>query len=167
MWTEPTARYDTEPGNSRSSWNVTFRAQYTEFIPCGSTETHQVFLALHLPDSAAMRDACHWAMLWTMPSSFPTTQTLIWATFATYNSDLLVCWYEDHTQLDSLPARIDHSLGKDFTQVMTRLGSSKNSCWTLVRRRTEQKKNVLSLPRIFTRHYVIISLFRYFDTNCA
>lgn len=123
MWTEPTVWPDTVPGNSRSPWNVTFQAQYTEFMPYGSSRTHQVLISHHPSDSAAEREGCLWAGRTFMPSTFPAMLKLIWGTFATYNSDFLICWYKDCTQLDSLPPCVDHSLWKDLAQVWTQLGS--------------------------------------------
>lgn len=143
MRTEPTARYDTEPANSRTSWNVTFQEQYTEFMACGSSMAHHALIFHHLLDSAAAREGCHWAGLKIMPSSFPTMQKLIWDTFATYNSDLLICWHKDRAQLESPPARTDPSLRKGWAGVVTQLGSSKNSCWTMLEYGAKHKKKGL------------------------
>lgn len=90
-----------------------------------------------------------------MPSSFPTMQKLIGSPFATYNSDLLICWDGDHTQLDSLPARPDHSLGKGLAPLLSQLGSSKNSCQTMAECGAAYKKRKRSVLRLKVLHIIM------------
>lgn len=154
MWAEPTARYDTEPANSRTSWNVTFWAQYTECTPCGSSVAHQTLIFHHLLDSTATREG-------VTELDFQQSQT---------PSLLLRSEREAHLQLQIL---IDSLAGTRTTHGLTarqlaetirtikvwpnsaQLGSSKNSCRTTVEQGVDYKKRKMSILSLKFLHVIM------------